>query len=98
MIAVDPECRCAVMLVYRTKLAVLPYQKDELTTDKKSSTRYNTGSLYVVSDFVPQSNTSACLFFGCLFVCVCVCMCVCLCVCVCVCVCVRVCVRACVCV
>jgi cleavage and polyadenylation specificity factor subunit 1 len=62
MIAVDPECRCAVMLVYRTKLAVLPYQKDELTTDKKSSTSYSSVfpsyiiDLTTVSDQIAQVN------------------------------------------
>ena len=40
--AVDPDYRCAAMLIYGTKLVVLPYQRDEMTVDKKFSPRLYT--------------------------------------------------------
>uniref|UniRef100_A0A8C5AQL7 Cleavage and polyadenylation specificity factor subunit 1 n=1 Tax=Gadus morhua TaxID=8049 RepID=A0A8C5AQL7_GADMO len=35
MVRVDPENRCAVMLVYGTKLVVLPFRKDTLTDEQE---------------------------------------------------------------
>uniref|UniRef100_A0A4W5QAZ0 Cleavage and polyadenylation specificity factor subunit 1 n=1 Tax=Hucho hucho TaxID=62062 RepID=A0A4W5QAZ0_9TELE len=35
MVRVDPENRCAVMLVYGTQLVVLPFRKDTLTDDQE---------------------------------------------------------------
>ena len=40
--AVDPDYRCAAMLIYGTKLVVLPYQRDEMAVDKKISPRLYT--------------------------------------------------------
>uniref|UniRef100_A0A669BVD2 Cleavage and polyadenylation specificity factor subunit 1 n=1 Tax=Oreochromis niloticus TaxID=8128 RepID=A0A669BVD2_ORENI len=36
VVRVDPENRCAVMLVYGTKLVVLPFRKDTLTDEQES--------------------------------------------------------------
>uniref|UniRef100_A0A3Q3C8Z9 Cleavage and polyadenylation specificity factor subunit 1 n=1 Tax=Haplochromis burtoni TaxID=8153 RepID=A0A3Q3C8Z9_HAPBU len=36
IVRVDPENRCAVMLVYGTKLVVLPFRKDTLTDEQES--------------------------------------------------------------
>lgn len=35
MVRVDPENRCAVMLVYGTQLVVLPFRKDTLTDEQE---------------------------------------------------------------
>ncbi|MEQ2200945.1 Cleavage and polyadenylation specificity factor subunit 1 [Xenoophorus captivus] len=35
IVRVDPENRCAVMLVYGTKLVVLPFRKDTLTDEQE---------------------------------------------------------------
>lgn len=35
MVRVDPENRCAVMLVYGTRLVVLPFRKDTLTDEQE---------------------------------------------------------------
>ncbi|KAM9776273.1 cleavage and polyadenylation specificity factor subunit 1 [Syngnathus typhle] len=36
IVRVDPENRCAVMLIYGTKLVVLPFRKDTLTDEQES--------------------------------------------------------------
>ena len=36
IVRVDPENRCAVMLVYGTKLVVLPFRKDTLTDEQEA--------------------------------------------------------------
>ena len=36
IVRVDPENRCAVMLIYGTQLVVLPFRKDTLTDDQES--------------------------------------------------------------
>lgn len=35
IVRVDPENRCAVMLVYGTQLVVLPFRKDTLTDEQE---------------------------------------------------------------
>lgn len=35
IVRVDPENRCAVMLIYGTKLVVLPFRKDTLTDEQE---------------------------------------------------------------
>lgn len=35
IVRVDPENRCAVMLIYGTKLIVLPFRKDTLTDEQE---------------------------------------------------------------
>lgn len=35
LVRVDPENRCAVMLIYGTKLVVLPFRKDTLTDEQE---------------------------------------------------------------
>lgn len=35
IVRVDPENRCAVMLIYGTKLVVLPFRKDTLSDEQE---------------------------------------------------------------
>lgn len=35
IVRVDPENRCAVMLIYGTRLVVLPFRKDTLTDEQE---------------------------------------------------------------
>lgn len=35
IVRVDPENRCAVMLIYGSKLVVLPFRKDTLTDEQE---------------------------------------------------------------
>lgn len=53
IVRVDPENRCAVMLVYGTKLVVLPFRKDTLTDEQESGV----GEGYARS-FLSSTNAS----------------------------------------
>lgn len=50
IVRVDPENRCAVMLVYGTKLVVLPFRKDTLTDEQEGGVGegYACSPLYIL--------------------------------------------------
>ena len=42
LVRVDPDNRCAAMLIHNTRLAILPFQQDELArSDKKQATGWD---------------------------------------------------------
>lgn len=58
IVRVDPENRCAVMLVYGTQLVVLPFRKDTLTDEQEGGVGegYACSPLYILL-------TNACMSF-----------------------------------
>lgn len=63
IVRVDPENRCAVMLVYGTQLVVLPFRKDTLTDEQEGGVGegYACSQLYILLINVFQCLVGTCI-------------------------------------